>query len=63
MKKRDLKQVHKTKEAQQIGAFKKSEGKYRKWTEDEEEKFIEAVRIYGRNMRKVSEFVGTRDTG
>jgi len=33
-----------------------------KWTAEENEKFIEAVGIYGRNWRKISEHVGTRSS-
>jgi len=31
------------------------------WTKDEQEKFITAMRIHGKNWAKIAEFVGTRD--
>ena len=31
------------------------------WTDDEHKKFIEAVRIYGKNWSKITEYIGTRE--
>jgi SHAQKYF class myb-like DNA-binding protein len=31
-----------------------------RWTETEHNKFLEAIRLYGKDWRKVQEFIGTR---
>ena len=32
------------------------------WSQDEREKFIEALRIYGKDYVKIKEHIGTRNT-
>ena len=32
-----------------------------RWTKEEHERFIEGIRKYGKNWKKVEEFVGTRN--
>jgi len=32
-----------------------------KWTEDEHTKFLQAIRLYGKDWRKMETFIGTRN--
>jgi len=34
-----------------------------RWTKDEHERFIEALRQYGKDWAKIEEVVGTRNSG
>lgn len=31
-----------------------------RWTKEEHQRFVEAIKVYGKNWKKVEEFVGTR---
>ena len=59
LKKREVKQARKQNEVTlRVETKKKGKCKYNKWTEQEEDIFIEAVRLFGKDMKKVSERVG-----
>ena len=60
MRKREEKHLCKT-HAKQIKIEREStkvKAKYNKWTEVEEERFFEAVRKFGKDKKKISEYVG-----
>lgn len=38
------------------------EGVTGRWTKEEHKRFLEAFNLYGKNWKKVQEFVGTRST-
>jgi len=38
----------------------KGSGKMGRWTPEEKERFIEGLKIYGKDWKKVERFIGTR---
>ena len=39
----------------------RSDGSQGRWTKSEHQKFVEGLKIFGKNWKKVQEFVGTRN--
>ena len=49
-------------EAERRSSFNSNNGQYRegRWSDEEHNKFLEAIHLYGKNWNKVHEHIGTR---
>ena len=58
LKKRELKMIEKNENAE--FALTLNHGS---WTDDEHERFLDAIRLFGKKWKKIVIYVGTRDYG